>query len=382
MAVNNVFGSLAPSRGGLAEALGFKPNPFLNFVGDNRSALLGLAAGLAGGSNWGEGLSNGFQMAAQGGMMDREAAEKLKADAKAEAALNQTSEWIKANYPQYANLPPSEGFKLAMEAEQAKLSAVPGGSLKPIEVNGQLVDPLTFEVLGDYRSLGDKQSPRASVGQPVYMRSRTDPNVWGSFAPMTDGTLINQLTGETANANDWIVDPAASTGAKAGATVDAKTAANARAALPGAKVQLDTTLKAIDKLTSNQKGLDEWFSQWGALPRGMYVQGGSEMGNWLTDFSQAEGQSFLQARQFLKGQGAITELESAKAEQAYSAMTTARQMGDKQKFLEAAADFRAAVEVGYRKIEETAAGGYTSPTPYSPSMGGNSGNGWKVVGVE
>src|SRR5690554_5631264 len=37
-----------------------------------------------------------------------------KAEAERQREINQTTEWLRANYPQYADLPPDQGFQLAM----------------------------------------------------------------------------------------------------------------------------------------------------------------------------------------------------------------------------------------------------------------------------
>jgi hypothetical protein len=350
---------------GLAEMLLGKENPIAQWTNRNSNMLTGLGTSL---------LSSGMNFAPMqaGSAMDYEVAERAKADAEKAASDNATVNWLKSAYPEYSSLPVEQGFRLALEAEQAKRAAMgAGGALQPTQ------DIQEYEyakangftgTFADWMQTGRNGAAGPQLGMTPQ---------W-AIDPKTNQYVLGQMSSDgkfsPTEMNGLVpVDPFTLAGGKKGATVDADTAAKARAALPGATVQRDTTLKAIDKLTSNQKGLDEWFSQWGALPRGMYVQGGSEMANWLADFSQAEGQAFLQARQFLKGQGAITELESAKAEQAYSAMTTARQMGDKQKFLEAAADFRAAVEAGYRKLQETAGGSYMSSTPYAPAPAGGGG---------
>ncbi len=87
------------TSGGLAGAFG---HPEVSqFIDPRRNMLLGLAAGLVGGPNWSQGLSSGFQMAAQGGAVDRAAAEKAKAD---ELAAKQTAAartWFEKNAPQY-----------------------------------------------------------------------------------------------------------------------------------------------------------------------------------------------------------------------------------------------------------------------------------------
>ncbi len=87
---------------GIADALG---HPEVSqYIDPRRNMLLGLAAGLVGGPNWSQGLSSGFQMAAQGGAVDRAAAEKARAD---ELAAKQTAAartWFEKNAPQYTPL--------------------------------------------------------------------------------------------------------------------------------------------------------------------------------------------------------------------------------------------------------------------------------------
>src|SRR5262245_11163962 len=57
--------SEAPPAGGLLGGLG-------SWLGNNSATLMGLGAGIAGGRNWGEGLSKGFQNAMTGRALDRQ----------------------------------------------------------------------------------------------------------------------------------------------------------------------------------------------------------------------------------------------------------------------------------------------------------------------
>lgn len=85
------------------------------------NALIGLGAGLLQGNTFAKGLAAGGQGFMQGAQLDQQYAMDATEDAKRQAETNQTAEWIKANYPQFADLPPAEGFKLA--AQQAALDA-------------------------------------------------------------------------------------------------------------------------------------------------------------------------------------------------------------------------------------------------------------------
>lgn len=109
----------------MANPFGFT-TPFSGWVDPRRNQLMGMAAGLAGG-----GLGGMWQGGMQGSGLDLEAQERQQQ----QEQLNQTAEWLKANYPQYAGLPPAEGFRAAMaemsNAQQASLTG-PSYSMTPV----------------------------------------------------------------------------------------------------------------------------------------------------------------------------------------------------------------------------------------------------------
>jgi Phage tail lysozyme len=73
---------------------------------------------------------------------------------------------------------------------------------------------------------------------------------------------------------------------------------------------------------------------------------------------QLQGGAFLQARQLLKGGGAITDFEGQKAERAFVRMNAAQNEAD---FKAALDEFNAAVQEGVRKLEAQAGGGAVAP---------------------
>jgi len=348
---------------GIASLLLGENNPFAQWTNQNQNLLGAIGAGLGQGQNIQSGLSAGLAMAPQAKQLDLAASEKLKAEKLAETQANATTNWIQSNYPQFAHLPPQQAWQLAMEYEKSKIEGA--GGVNPTS------DIQNYEYAQSHPGFLDFQTQKGGAAETSLTPT------WGTDSDPQSPTFGQTVLGQLNKAGQFVktalppgvaaMDPRTLAGERASGTVDAKTAGAARAALPGATVQRDTSLQSIDRLTSNEKGLQEWFGQWGTLPRGMMVQGGTEMGNWVADFSQAEGQAFLQARQFLKGQGAITEVESAKAELAYSRMKAAKETGNKQNFLEAAADFRRAVEDGFAKLQETAQGGYSEGNLKAPA---------------
>lgn len=152
------------------------------------------------------------------------------------------------------------------------------------------------------------------------------------------------------------IDPASMAGGKAGNVADAKTIANAKAALPGLEQSVTITKQAIDHLRNDdQAGMDEQFGNFMGVPQQMLpVLPKSNRANFLVDLEQANGGAFMQARQGLKGGGQITDYEGRRAEAAYSKMDAASKSGDKAKFLEALDEFEQAVEQGYQKLQAVA----------------------------
>jgi hypothetical protein len=81
---------------------------------------------------------------------------------------------------------------------------------------------------------------------------------------------------------------------------------------------------------------------------------------------QISGGAFLQARQLLKGGGAITDFESKKAEQAFIRMNAAQ---NKEDFRKAMTDFLDAARAGLPKLQAAAPGaGATGAAPAAPGQ--------------
>lgn len=87
--------------------------------------------------------------------------EERKRDA---AEKNQTSEWIKTNFPQYANLPAAQGFQLAMGDLAAKRNAATNAPEAPSSVREwEYFDSLTPEQQGQYLRM-KRANPYLDVG--------------------------------------------------------------------------------------------------------------------------------------------------------------------------------------------------------------------------
>ena len=341
----------------LASLLG-EQNPVAQFTGRNRNALSGLGASL---------LSSGMNFAPmqQGAAMDLEMAERAKQEAKTAETENQTMNWLQSAYPEYANLPVEQGFRLALEAEQARRS---GSTSMPSSVQ----EYEYAKANGFGGSFADwMQTGRNGAGGPQLGMTPQ----W-AIDPQTGEYVLTQMSSDgSLHRTDMgglvPVDPFTLAGGKKGATVDAETAGKARAAMRGAEVANANTAKAIAEVRNNAKGMAEWFGQIG--PRGMYIHPGSEMGKFYAAAEPTNNQAFMQARETLKGGGQITDYEGRKAEDAFSRMRAAMEKGDQEQYLRALADFEEAVALGYQKIVEAANGGYSAGSP-AVTRGGQSGD--------
>jgi hypothetical protein len=336
---------------GIASFLLGENNPFAQWAGQNQNTLSAIGAGLAQGQNLQGGLAAGLAAVPQAKQLDQAAAEKLKAEKLAENQANATKNWLSANHPDLAQMvdagmPVSEAWQAAMKRME------PGAASKPLEVNGQLIDPNTYEVLGDYRTVEGKGGNAEVALQPTWLQDAQGNWVLGQLSK--DGSVVQTKLPDGMRP----ADPGQVAGTKTGATVDAKTAGAARAALPGAQQMLEITNKAVQEVRSNSRGMNEWFGQIG--PRGMYVNPGSEMGKFLAASSPTNAQAFMQARNMLKGGGQITDYEGRRAEDAISRMQAAIDKGDQDQYLRALADFEQAVAEGYQKLVATAQGGYSA----------------------
>lgn len=135
------------------------------------NALIGFGTGLLSGNTFAKGLAAGGQGFMQGNALDEQAARESQ-------ERNATMEWLKASYPQYANLPPDQGFQLAMSAEAAKRS---GGATAPSNVQEwQYYSSLSPEDQSRYLTMKRSNSP-LNIGTGFVTQDMANPgNVLGS----------------------------------------------------------------------------------------------------------------------------------------------------------------------------------------------------------
>lgn len=165
---------------------------------------------------------------------------------------------------------------------------------------------------------------------------------------------------------------------KAAGTAYGKNTGGAQFDLPAVGLSTEQTLKAIQDVRDNEKGLDEQFSL-GGIQQMTPAWPGSEKAKFQVANNRLTNRAFLEAREILRGGGQITDFESRKAEGAITNIEDAMARGDKNLYLKALKDFEDAVRDGYAKLQAQAGA--------MPGYGGGqqpqqSGAGWTVIGVE
>lgn len=355
-------GTSAPPQGLLDMILG-QSNPVSQFADSRQNVLGAIGAGLASGPTFSQGMANAAQNVPQARKADYQMGLYR-------GQVSQTVKYLQDKHPDLAQavqsgtLSPSDAFNMAFAQDnRAGVSVAPGSSF---------VDPITGQPKGPG---GDpSMAGGAAVGQPY---QGTDANgkpamlISTSFgAPRVLGPI-----GGDANAGAsgmTIQDPNVNLKNNAISTAQGVTQAAAQAQLPAMSQSVALTNQAIQLIKTDKAGLDETFGKVaGAIPQ-QWIPGavpGTAKARFQTNLAQATGQTFLQARQALKGGGSITDYEGNKAESAYARMSTAT---DKESFLKAVDDFQTATNAGYAKLRAVAAGTYDPNNDYG--MGSQTAN--------
>lgn len=367
---------------GLAEMLLGKDNPFAQWTMNNQGYLGALGAGIGSGQNIQSGLSSALQMMPQAKQYDVEQRRQAEADAKVLAQTESTKTWLTANHPDLAQM-----VDAGMDVGEAWNVAI-----KRMSPQGGSEFDERFEAGQQYGLSGDDLNTFALTGSvPGTSRANVTHGltpIWGTFEDGTagygvqasDGTFkrVDMPEGFTPS-NPYDLNAQKAAGGAFG-----KATGGAQFSIPQAQTELDQSLDAIGGLQSEEikAGMEDWFKQWGALPRGMWVQGGSNMAKFQTAANHIIDRSWLSARAMLKGAGQITDYEGAKAENAVSMMKGALEKGDKASYEAAVKEYEYWIQKGFEKVAQQANampgfGGVPGQT--SPS---SSGDGWSVIGVE
>lgn len=164
---------------GVLNALGVN-GPFTKWLDGNRGRLTGLGYGLASGQNFGEGVAAGIKGAYTGRQQDDIWAKDEKEQAQLQAAIDGIAKYR----PELADLVRSG----AMDPNTAWNETLKGWNQQPaspMEINGQLVDPSTGKVIGDYRTPDASQQPDPFTLGPGQVRYGPDGQVLAEGPPPT-----------------------------------------------------------------------------------------------------------------------------------------------------------------------------------------------------
>lgn len=361
---------------GFASLLGYKTgtNPFMDFLHNNSSTLLGLGAGIAGGGpDFGQALGQGFQLAGQGRTADYARAAKDKADAQLAAQTNQTKAYLDKNYPDLAQavdsgLPLSdawsEAFKRQDMTSKASTAADPADVATYKFYSAQETAAGRQPKAFDEWFRGSKQAVKSGLGQPIYGKNRKT-GEYVPFEPMSDGS-ITSLTVPGANPADFIFDPGTVASDKAAGAAFGGAQGTGQYNLPAAKQNIDVEMANIDAILNDKQGLDEVFGKIG----GVFPQQwspvtipGSAKANIQERMKQVVGENFLQAYASLKGAGAITEVEGGKAQDAMARMSQAQ---SQDAFMAALNDLKSVLQTSYARMSGQASGGPYQSNGYTP----------------
>lgn len=351
----------------MTNILGMK-TPFSQWVDPRRDMLMGAAAGLAGG-----GLPGMWQGAMQGRAVDLQAEER----AREIEQQNATAEWLKANYPQFAGLPPAQGFDAAMkmmaQARTGESNAFDERFFAGQQYGLRGDDLNTFALTGSVP--GTARSNVTYGVTPIYGRDDAGKMVMGVQG--SDGTFKRVDTGEVQPLGPY--DTAAQ---RAAGTAFGKETGGAQFDVPSAELATQQTLDAIQAIRAEKKGMDEQFGNILGVPQQMTpAYPGSDKAKFQVAVARGANLAFLQGREMLRGGGQITDFESKKAETAITNMQIAMEKGDKAQFEAALNTFEEAVKDGLAKLKTQAGtiAGYGGSSPAS-SGGGTTSSGvtWKV----
>jgi hypothetical protein len=307
--------------------------PRRNFGGVLRDALPTLLMGLGAeiSSNW---RGGGSQFLQNAGAQQQERSRN-------ETAINVTTKWLEQRHPDAAELvrsgaiSPMDGIKMAMQKPEQPSSVQEYEYARQNGFNGSFMD---------FQSAKQGQAGPETLGLNPIMAADAQGRPM-MFQPGNRGTLKQMQFPEGVTP----LSPYDTSFQKASGAEGGKLRAGALDALPGAAAKVDDIDAKVDALLNHPKfnsmvgPLDAWTPN---------ITGGAN--DWQSRFNQLAGESFLQAREQLKGGGAITDFEGQKAQQA---LNRATQSTDEASFRQAMQEFKMHVRRGYEILAQQAGRG-------------------------
>lgn len=306
---------------------------------------LPLAAGLLGNQGNSQNFATGFALAAPGLAQQKELQAQTARD-------NKTLEFFRAQAPEYAQMieagmPVSEAWNTYTQRKFAK----PEGPNIFNAGGGNLYDADKGEWLS---APGGGVDATAGL-TPVWLwDEETQRPVLGQMRK--DGTVVrSQMPDKTFAMSPYERSFETGAGGKAG-----EATGTAAAALPGAQMTAQRVNEQVEALKSHSSlgrvlgPIDSRTPN--LLPGSVDAQ---------SRIDQLSGGAFLEARQALKGGGAITDFESQKAEAAYARLNQAT---GEEEFKAALDEFNRYVQQGLQKLQAQAGMGAPRQPGYGQSL--------------
>lgn len=267
------------------------------------------------------------------------AAGPAMAQQKLTAQGNKTGNFLRKQDPRYAEMldngfQPKEVYELYLQDRKAQTAAKGQGFINA--GGGNLFNSET----GEWVSAPGGGSEGVAGLQPVWLQDEQGNPVLGQMTK--DGKVIRSEIGEGLTP----VGPYQKSFETGRGGAEGKVVGEAAGALPGASQMAANIAQQVDELKNDPY-----------LPR-MLGPVDSRLPNVSTDaarvqakINQLQGGTFLQARQMLKGGGAITDYEGQKAEEAFARLNQAQSVEDFNKALD---DFNIYVQQGIQKLQAQA----------------------------
>lgn len=352
----------------IGEMLGLGGNQFYDLFASNRQALAGAFGGAAAnpGNPWG-GASQGVALGQQ---QDDAYATQQKADAERQQQLADATAlkdkyvqfFTQQNQPQYAQavadgiMEPGAAYGDWMKAQaggQGDMSGTSQGRAKLAEQYGLQGDAAQAYILtGKLPGANDSSKYGNS---PIYARDAQGNYI--AVQPGSDGsTNVMQFP------DGFRPDPGALNSDRAAGTAYGSAQGAMQFNLPAAKQNVEAELANIQSLKSDTQGIEETFGKVGGIWPQQWspVIPQTKRADYAARLEQVQGQNFLQAFTTLKGAGAITEQEGAKAQ---AAMARLSQNQSKEAYLQSLDDLEQILMAGYQRMSgQAGAGAYQSGT--------------------
>lgn len=309
-----------------------------DFLRNNSTALTNAGAGLLSGRTGPE----QFALGAQGFVQGRQD--------------NKTKQWIAQNAPpeiaqavQAGVITPADGFKMLSESRSKKA---------PLQINGKLVDPETYQVVADFSS--SREQDETFFGNPIPITNPDGTTVYGQIGNRGSFRPIQLGEGQTFAPPVKTVDMGTGTaligpgGTQVGVVQKDLAGAESEKALGQARGEAAASAAGDLQAGLNAKALIEQIKTNPYLDRGTGMSsvlsnvpgtGGYDFQN-LVD--QAKSGAFLTAIQQMRGLGALSNAEGGAATQAVTRMNTAT---SKEAFLKAVDDYEKIIDQGIARAQ-------------------------------